>query len=355
MRHRRGCSPRGGMSAWKHVCLGLGIGAALGALLGRRPWHGPKQAPAAVQSRVVTVVRRPRTTGNHTVVMGQFNTRLRSATVAAWASAWSRLRLVDDVFVAVPISTTGAPVPWTPADLEADLSPYPAGKGLYVLTYPGDGGVISPSANLAFVIRTVGAAARGVMYVHDDMLVASSIIARLGNDAWITNNRRSTLRLYPNGSVVGLAPGWMHTPACEAGFARFARSPTAKPLLNASPFLVVGGGRADFLYVTTTSDEQVRILLRLLDGVVQARLFLECALPSVVEIMERLFDVPVYAAKLAQDPPQLKTVLDLIAGDSARRAHPIPELMHPIKLNMVGILPWVAAFEAATGLADGAP
>ena len=129
MRHRRGCSPRGGMSAWKHVCLGLGIGAALGALLGRRPWHGPKQAPAAVQSRVVTVVRRPRTTGNHTVVMGQFNTRLRSATVAAWASAWSRLRLVDDVFVAVPISTTGAPAPWTPADLEADLSPYPAGEG----------------------------------------------------------------------------------------------------------------------------------------------------------------------------------------------------------------------------------
>ena len=114
MRHRRGCSPRGGMSAWRHVCLGLGIGAALGALLGRRPWHGPKQAPAAVQSRVVTVVRRPRTTGNHTVVMGQFNTRLRSATVAAWASAWSRLRLVDDVFVAVPISTTGAPAPWTP-------------------------------------------------------------------------------------------------------------------------------------------------------------------------------------------------------------------------------------------------
>ena len=54
-------------------------------------------------------------------------------------------------------------------------------------------------------------------------------------------------------------------------------------------------------------------------------------------------------------PIQLKTVLDLIAGDSARRAHPIPELMHPIKLNMVGILPWVAAFEAATGLADGAP
>ena len=45
----------------------------------------------------------------------------------------------------------------------------------------------------------------------------------------------------------------------------------------------------------------------------------------------------------------------MIAGDSARRAHPIPELMHPIKLNMVGILPWVAAFEAATGLADGAP
>ena len=70
MRHRRGCSPRGGMSAWKHVCLGLGIGAALGALLGRRPWHGPKQAPAAVQSRVVTVVRRPRTTGNHTVDIG---------------------------------------------------------------------------------------------------------------------------------------------------------------------------------------------------------------------------------------------------------------------------------------------
>ena len=109
-----------------------------------------------------------------TIVMGQFN--YASKNLSTWKNSWSKVVGKNDIVLAIPKEDIG---------VYSLFGVYPLiGKHKF---YNGDNGYYSPYINMKDIIKETRYL-RGILYVHDDMILTSSVLQKVGGNEWIATN-----------------------------------------------------------------------------------------------------------------------------------------------------------------------
>ena len=269
----------------------------------------------------------PRPGGRAFALMGQFNYAPAPGALRVWSTAWSRFvggkHPESRIYLAAPHGT------------KVD-----AGTVGQVVFYKADKGWYSPIRNLARVVRLALAAAplspravRGVLYIHDDMLVTPSLLGRLGGPQFVGNfalegaGPRFRFRLVRGArgprsrgeqkasseDQVTIHDGAgrsdrRFTEEAQSEFAKYPWRKVCTPQLRSiiwdprlAPFWEAAAAsgddflpgraraRADFLYVPLHNRTHARAFLTLLDVLAQGKVFLECALETAAAMMHQRF------------------------------------------------------------------
>lgn len=223
------------------------------------------------------------------IVMGQFN--YASNNISTWRNKWSEVVDPNNIVIAIPNDT---------------LYPYPTG-GRYKF-YQADRGYFSPYINLASVIRE-NENKQGFLYVHDDLLLSSSILQKVGGKEWIaTNVEDQIFSVYENSTIdsIKYAPAWWNRwPGCIAAFIKMFNDDRLGPFkhhsMNRTSFINVRRGASDMVYTFLPNSKQRITFLSLLDLFGENNLFLECAIPTAILLMQERFGVKLYNALLCTD------------------------------------------------------
>ena len=223
------------------------------------------------------------------IVMGQFN--YVSHNISTWRNKWSEVVNLNKIIIAIPNDTS---------------HPYPTG-GRYKY-YLADWGFSSPYINLANVIRE-NENTQGFMMIHDDLILKSSILQKLGGKEWIsTNVDLYNFSIYKNSTMESLtnAPKWWkRLPLCLDTFLKMFNDERLGPFkhqsTNQESFITVRRGASDMFYAFLPNSEQRISFLNLLDLFGENNLFLECAIPTAILMMQEKFGVNLYDAPLCTD------------------------------------------------------
>jgi len=227
---------------------------------------------------------------SHITLLGQFNWQTGYSQADEWVQMWSQIFPVSNIILALPRekqvfrddSTKEKKVP-------------------LMLRYFADLGFYSPMLNLIRAIDE-SSANQGVLYVHDDMMLSSALLARIGTDEWvITVDLESKLQLLRDGTFQGQLPPsswywWKKN--CASTFRDIANNPQMDSFWGQDTGLDIAIGQSDMLYVNTRNHTQMQAFTRLLRIFAQHKLFLECAIPSAIAIMKQKYGVRVHCAKL---------------------------------------------------------
>lgn len=270
------------------------------------------------------------------IVMGQFNFIPCASCVETWSRAWATLTPnVDryEIYAAVPNGTSSAY-----AETRAHIIRYRSDKGFY-----------SPYINLADMIRMAAPDVRGVLYVHDDLLLTRSLLYRVGGTEWVTPFNITTRSGYVqrDGVVKSAGGGWSRKYA--RAIKRVAGDPRMEPYWitdrQGHRILSIGNGLSDMLYISISDADHTAAFLTLLDVFSKHKLFLEVAIPTAVLLMKQRYDIAVYSANLC----------DSYDWGSPSRGSDLPacakndgiEIVHPIKLGR-SLSIWRAIFDNIT-------
>ena len=255
-------------------------------------------------------------------LLGQFN--YDSNNISTWTKSWSKLVDPNDIIIAVPNSS---------CHKNPSISPS------RYLCYQQDNGFYSPYINIAKALRM--GKHKAILFVHDDMILTSSLWKKLGKTNWITARqfwrRHDTIKIYKNGST-SVDSTWSWWKMCYNSFTNLMQDSDFATYLHASrngdQFINVRHGQSDMLYAYFLNDEQERYFLDILDLFAKHKLFLECALPTAVLMMEEKFGLRVYTAPLCTswDYGNVRKDADKMIQYCAKKKH-IHEAYHPIKIS----------------------
>ena len=250
-------------------------------------------------------------------LIGQFN--YPSTFYSEWSGIWSEF--TKDIVIAIPENITHP---------NSDTG----GNRIFgrFLKYQDDQGFISPYTNIARVIQENNHS-MGYLYIHDDMMFSGSIFEKLGGSEWIMTKDHSLTadarvpnhtmyynvtknitysttemnKLYKNGTLFSkraiFYKKWSHWTGCSKAFVSMFDGERLKPFLNRTedsndPFLSIKTGQADMLYFHLPSSEQTKVFLGILDLFSEHKLFLECAIPTAVSLMQTMFGFQTHLATL---------------------------------------------------------
>ena len=304
-------------------------------------------------------------------LIGQFN--YPSTFYSEWSGVWSEF--TKDIVIAIPENITHP---------NSDTG----GNRIFgrFLKYQDDQGFISPYTNIARVIQENNHS-MGYLYIHDDMMFSGSIFEKLGGSEWImtkdhsltadarvpnhtmyynitkniTYSTTSMNKLYKNGTLFSeraiFYKKWTHWAGCQKAFVGMFDDKRLKPFLSRTedsndPFLSIKTGQADMLYFHLPSTEHKNAFLGILDLFSEHKLFLECAIPTAVSLMQTMFGFQTHRADLCSVWGSLrekhnkigpkvysKLVREMIQMCVSRNFSPVHlqkdnfEIIHPIKIS----------------------
>jgi len=218
-------------------------------------------------------------------VLVQFNFPTQEEELAEFVRSWSKLCPTSNIILAMP--------------LEHKLQRNHTQNDHHnprVHYYTGDAGFYSPIRNIIKAIADSNDA-KGVLYVHGDMLLQSSLLSNIATDEWVaTLTETVPFRWLRNGSFSGSIPptswSWWRS-HCTHAFGRIAKDPRMDQVWGTRDGLDVQVGQSNMLYVSTTNRTQMAAFGMILDIFAKHQLFLECAIPSAVAIMQQIHSVRV--------------------------------------------------------------
>ena len=215
-------------------------------------------------------------------------------------------------------------------------------------------------------------------------MISGSIFEKLGGSEWIMAKDHSYLnhvtkpndimhynirkniahsttemnKLYKNGTLFSkrakFYKNWPHWPGCHKAFVSMFDDERLKPFLSRTedsndPFLSIKTGQADMLYFHLPSTEQKNAFLDILDLFLEHKLFLECAIPTAVSLMQTMFGFQTHHANLCSVWGSLREKLNKIGPKvysklvremiqmcvSRNVSSPFSkmDIIHPIKIN----------------------
>ena len=260
-------------------------------------------------------------------LIGQFN--FISNNISTWIDSWSKLFKLKDIVIATPSDSS---------------HPYPKLTPARYIFYKSDKGYHSPYINIGKVIRE-NSQVRAVLYVHDDMLITASLWEYIGSTTWVVTTQfwwgYDVIRLYKNGTISTnntLLQSWPSWSGCHKAFNKILDDRDISPYLHESKtedsFINVRLGQSDMLYAYFPNFEQKEYFWKLLNLFSKYELFLECALPTAVLMMQQKFGIEVHNAALCTSW-QYGTVRsnpDLLIQNCTEEDHDY-EAYHPIKLG----------------------
>ena len=267
-------------------------------------------------------------------LMGQFN--YINNNISTWANTWSKH--IKNIVIATPENTP-----------KQDLK-----MGSY-LFYKGDNGHYSPYINMGRVIRENNNI-RGLLYVHDDLLITGSILRKIGGSEWVSSvefhkaskndKAPKSVRIFQNGTFISdyrdvfsgrkyFRHVWGAWKQCHNSFMNMFDDPRFQPYLSEpeseNSFFNASFGPSDMLYVYFDTDEQRSAFLDLVDLFADNKLFLECAIPTLVSLMQQRFGVKVHVAILCTDWYELRGNPKKLIGTCLKKG--VHEIFHPIKIS----------------------
>lgn len=290
---------------------------------------------------------------DHTVLMGQFNFAVHTDRVLFWHQKWrqwfNRL-VVRGPFDSAQIS-------------ELQL------HGIQAYTARDDKGYYSPMENLAATLQDVKGidGVKGVLYAHDDMLLnvtnlfqnfesethkLMGTLWRLPSDPeFHAFSIQATGELYWKGEgplskteLFDRENGWAHTEKCLDGFSGVRADPRSKTLSvldKDGSVHVPSHSYSDIMYVPTVLADEFANLAQLM---ADHKVFLECAVPKIAEILHQTTNVKIDKVSLCTEGYKtgLRGKFEMLETcDNPTSA------FHPVKLSL-GFSDWNRAFEWAT-------
>ena len=260
-------------------------------------------------------------------LMGQFN--FISNNISTWSNSWSKLINPNDIIIAVPDCLSHR---------------YPKLSQASYLCYEGDKGFYSPYMNIVRILRKN--LMNAILYVHDDMLLTSSLWKKLGKTHWVVATQfwrwYDVIKLYKNGTTSinsKLLDKWPHWKRCNKSFIKIMNDDDILPILhestNETPYLNVRFGQSDMLYAYFSNVEQKSYFLDILDLFAKHKLFLECALPTAVLMTNEKFGVQIYNAPLCTNwnYGTIRDHPDKMIQSCKKKNH-THEAYHPVKLGI---------------------
>ena len=243
-----------------------------------------------------------RRSGTH--VMVQFNWDVTPERVEKWKSVWRKTIAGSSCVV------------YAPTQIKE------------VETYHEDRGYFSPYVNLVRELDLHRERVTGVLYVHDDLLVSKRIVPLLSSTQWLVTYLP---QVDGHCSVHGCVKKseevstWMWWDMCQRSFSRIAKDADMAPFFKGQFNISVG--QSDFLYVPTNDYQAVRDFMTLLRIFHRHKLFLECAIPTAVELVVSMHKIERRETKLCtnwtqnrRNPSTWPCITD-----------PASEVFHPLK------------------------
>ena len=272
------------------------------------------------------------------IVLGQFN--YPSNNVSTWKRSWSKFVNPNRIIIAAPKAQNENP------EFNTSQTKY--------MLYKGDRGYVSPYINIANVLRE-NDDATGILYVHDDMLLTSSVLRKIGGREWIATNdvNAGKFAIYENStseSVENAPTWWGHWQGCLVAFLKMFKDQRLKPYKHKSSdqnsFINVKQGASDMLYAYLPR-EYKRPFLNLLDLFAEHNLFLECAIPTAVSMMQEKFSIRLQNIPLCTDWGQLRNKPKEMI-EKCTKEDLVHEAYHPIKIS--SNRDWAQYFDDISGL-----
>ena len=226
-------------------------------------------------------------------LLGQFNWNTTQSQVSEWVRMWSKVFPMSTSILAVPLDRTV----FHQNTIQDKAVPE-------FVRYTPDKGWFSPILNLMYAIEK-SSTMQGVLYVHDDMILSSALLTHIGTETWVaTFNPEDRLRWLRNGTFTGKKPPlkwvwWQQE--CVSPLQKIASDPEMDSFWAENDSLPLAWGQSDMLYVNTVNPMQMAAFTTLLKIFARHKLFLECAMPSAVAIMQEKYAVRVHWAALCTD------------------------------------------------------
>jgi len=275
-----------------------------------------------------------------------YNTNLEQSEQSV--NMWSQLCPESNIILALPHTDSAAAHGGNNEGVGA-VYPIPekANATVRTIRYVSDKGFYSPLYNIIKVIQE-STKTNGVLYVHDDMLLSASLLSEIETtDNWVATVEADTsvvpFQWLRNGTFAGPLPpdSWWWKTRCMSKFSELARDPRMHRFWGDKTSLDLKVGPSDMLYVNTRNRTQMHEFTAILDIFAHHQLFLECALPSAVAIMQQNHAVRVRLVKLCttwktddrNNPDKWPCI-----GDKTYSA------FHPVKQRMKNNQ-WAARFE----------
>lgn len=246
------------------------------------------------------------------VLLGQFNWHTSESRLIEWRNLWSTIFPMDKIVMYVPRTDK-----WNYDNV-----------GSTVMQYKSDGGYYSPYKNLLHAISQTRATE--VIMVHDDMVLSHQFISRNNTDEWAAvswpKNKKKIGRFYRNGTVVA-RDRWSWTQTCVRSFKNITQDIRMLPFWEQHDGgLPIYWGQSDFIKIAIekTYTKQLETLLHIFGD---HDLFLECALPTAVAIVNSMYEnIILYHAALCTDWTSERKnpdTWDCIDNDQFEVFHPI--------------------------------
>ena len=223
---------------------------------------------------------------------------------------------------------------------------YPKINSSSYLCYKSDYGFYSPYINIANVLEVSNT--NGILYIHDDMLINSSLRKKLGKSSWIITSdigsqSNDIIKISKNGTISTNDTSmqhWPHWDSCLRSFIEIMNDIDITPFLHGSndedAVINVQFGQSDLLYAYFSNDHQKEYFINILGLFAKHKLFLECALPTAVLMMNERFGIHIYDAHLCTswDYGWVRSDPDALIQncDKGNGLHHY-EAYHPIKLS----------------------
>ena len=270
-------------------------------------------------------------------VLGQFN--YPSNNVSTWKNSWSKFINPNKIIIAAPKG-------------QEEIPNFDPSQTKYML-YKSDFGYVSPYINIANVLRDNDDEVR-LLYVHDDMLLTASVLEKIGGKEWLaTNVDNEKFAIYENStskSVENAPMWWSHWQDCLSTFLKMFNDQRLKPFIHKSAdqssFINIKWRSSDMLYAYLPK-EQKAAFLNLLDLFAEHSLFLECAIPTAVLMMQEKFSIRLKSIPLCTDWGELrnrpKEMIEKCAKEDL-----VHEAYHPIKISLNR--DWAQYFDDISGL-----
>ena len=268
---------------------------------------------------------------NSFLMMGQFNYNLTSNNISNWIDSWSKVIEAKNIIMAVP---------------DCESHDYPKINSSSYLCYESDYGYYSPYINIAKVLKISDTS--GILYIHDDMLISSSLRKKLGKSSWtitseIGSQSHDIIRIYKNGTISTndtFHKQWPHWNGCLNTFIEIMNDPANSAFLHElnddAAFIKAKFGQSDLLYAYFPNHQQKEYFINILGLFAKHKLFLECAIPTAVSRMNERFGIQIYDAHLCTswDHGGARSDPDtLIQKCDEEKGYQHYEAYHPIKLS----------------------